>query len=70
MALITDIATPKLTALESALDRMAHFFEALRAGNAAAADYERMAGMSDEALARRGLTRHEVSRTILERHFG
>lgn len=70
MASITEITTPKLSAVESALDRIAHFFEALRAGQAAAADYERLSGQSTEALARKGLTREGVARAVLERNFG
>ena len=69
MAAITEHFAPKLTAIEGAFDRIGRFFEALRAGQAAAHDLDRFAAMSDEALARRGLSRETVGRAIMERHF-
>ena len=70
MALITENFAPKTTALTAALERIGRFFEALRAGHAAASDLDRYSMMSDEALAAKGLTREGVSRAILQRHFG
>ena len=70
MALITEHYALKLNALEAALDRVGQFFEALRAGHAAAAEFDRYTHMSDAALAEKGLDRATVTRAILERHFG
>lgn len=70
MALITETFAPKANAVEAALDRIARFFDALRAGHAAAADFDRYAHMSDAALAAKGLDREKVSRAIMQRHFG
>lgn len=70
MALITENFTTKANVLEAALDRIARFFDALRAGQAAAAEFDRYAHMSDTALAAKGLDRETVSRAIMQRHFG
>lgn len=70
MALITENVVLKANAFEAALDRIVRFFEALRAGQAAAADLDRFAHMSDAALAAKGLNRETVSRAIMQRHFG
>ena len=70
MALITENFAPKATALAAALDRIGRFFDALRAGQEAAADFDRYAHLSDAALAAKGLNRETVSRAILQRHFG
>ena len=70
MTSITETLAPRLTAFEHALDRFGRFFDALRAGNAAARELDRYNAMSDEALARQGLTRADVTRAVVERHFG
>lgn len=70
MALITENIAPKTTALTAALDRIGRFFDALRAGHAAASDLDRFSAMSDEALAAKGMTREGVTRAIMDRHFG
>ena len=70
MALITENIAPKANAFEAALDRITRFFDALRAGQAAAAEFDRFAHMSDATLAAKGLDREKVSRAIMQRHFG
>ena len=70
MASITEHFAPKMTALEGAFDKLGRFFQALRAGQAAAHDLDRYNAMSDEALARHGFDRATVSRAVMERHFG
>lgn len=69
MAFITDHIAPKAHALEAALDRIGRFFDALRAGHAAAAELDRYAHLSDAALAAKGLDREKVARAIMDRHF-
>lgn len=49
---------------------LAAFFGALSRAQAAAADYERLSALSDAALAREGLTRPDIARRVMERHFG
>ena len=44
-------------------------WRALAAAHAAGRDYERLAGRTDAALAREGLTREGVARAIFEKHF-
>lgn len=70
MSMITEFLAPRLNATESALDRIGRFFDALRAGQAAAHEYDRLSGETDIALARKGLTRETVARAVLDRHFG
>ncbi|MFK7945505.1 MAG: hypothetical protein AB8B85_21710 [Paracoccaceae bacterium] len=70
MALVTENFAPNTNAITAFADRVVRFFDALRAGQAAAADFERFSYMSDEALASKGLSRETVSRAIMERHFG
>ena len=70
MAAITENIAPKLTAVEGAFDRIGRFFAAMRAGQAAAHELDRFYGMSDETLARQGLSRETIGRAIMERHFG
>lgn len=52
------------------LTRIGNFFAALRGGYAAARDFEHLEHMSDEALARKGLTRSDAMRRLMERNFG
>ncbi len=70
MAMMTDTNAPATLPSLSLGTRIAAFFGALAAGSAAARDFERMQGQSDEALARKGLTRQTVARAVMERHFG
>lgn len=70
MTTITEFLAPRLTATESAFDRIGRFFDAMRAGQAAAHDYDRLSGATDAELARKGLTRETVARAVLERNFG
>ncbi|MEM6624843.1 MAG: DUF1127 domain-containing protein [Pseudomonadota bacterium] len=50
--------------------RIGEFFAALRAGYAAAREYEALQHLSDDALARKGLTRPDAMRRVMERNFG
>lgn len=71
MAMLTDTNPPAAAAKPLNLGaRISAFFGAFAAGNAAARDFEHLQGMSDEALAAKGLTRSEVARAVLERNFG
>ncbi|MCL5777950.1 hypothetical protein M1105_13255 [Limibaculum sp. FT325] len=42
----------------------------LRRAQAAAAEFERLNALSDRALARDGLSRTDIARVVMERHFG
>lgn len=43
---------------------------AITAGARASHDWRRMNALTDAALAREGLTRENIARAVLERHFG
>lgn len=70
MSMMTDYAAPRLNAIEQAFDRIGRFFAAMQAGNAAARDLDSYNAMSDDQLARHGMTRADVTRAIVQRHFG
>lgn len=70
MANMIDTVAPRLTAIERAFDKLGRFFTAMQAGNAAARDLDTYNTMSDVELARHGLSRSNVTRAIVERHFG
>lgn len=54
----------------SFLNRVGDFFATLQAGYAAARDFQHLEHMSDDALARKGLTRPDAMRRVMERNFG
>jgi hypothetical protein len=70
MAMLTDTNPPIAAKPLNLGARISAFFGALAAGNAAARDFERLQGLTEEALAAKGLTRETVARAVLERNFG
>ncbi len=71
MKMTTTMSTPGsiALALEHFGGEIRRFFEAMAAGARASSEYERLSLSSDIALAREGLTRDRIARTVLERHF-
>ena len=49
---------------------IARVLTGLAAGLAAARDYRHLQGMSDTALRREGLSRADLPRALMRRHFG
>lgn len=51
------------------LENMSGFFTAIRKAYEAAYDFERLNSQTDAALKRQGLTRQDLPRVLMQRHF-